>query len=74
MNRNATIVTSVLLLHLAGLWALQSGLLRRVVEQVIPAQVLVEMAHEPEPTLPQLQPRPVVPAPQPAPVLSLIHI
>lgn len=55
-HRNTVVVTGVLLFHMAALWALQSGLLRRVVEQIVPAQVLFEVAAQPEPT--PLQPRP----------------
>ncbi|MDT8992110.1 energy transducer TonB [Curvibacter sp. APW13] len=38
-----TIAVAVVALHAAGLWALQSGLLRRAVETVVPAEILVEM-------------------------------
>jgi protein TonB len=43
MNRNATIVISVIALHVAVLWAVQTGLLRRVAEAVVPAEILVEI-------------------------------
>jgi protein TonB len=43
MSRNTTIAAVVLLLHLGGLWALQSGLLRRVAEMIVPAEILVEI-------------------------------
>lgn len=39
-RRKFAVVGSVLLLHALALWALQSGLLARVVEVVIPVQVL----------------------------------
>ena len=79
MNRKMAVVGSVLLLHLAALWALQTGLLRRVVEVIVPAQVLSEWTPAPlpakaEPPLPTARPDPtpqrrVVPAaPQPLPV------
>ena len=82
MNRNTTIAVSVVLLHIGALWALQSGLLRRVVEIVVPAEILVEMMAppaaeappavvQPKPApkpLPTLQPTPKAPAPQVAPV------
>ena len=42
MNRNIAIAASVLVFHVAALWALQSGLLRRAVELLVPAEILVE--------------------------------
>ncbi|MCW8170741.1 energy transducer TonB, partial [Verminephrobacter aporrectodeae subsp. tuberculatae] len=48
-SRNALIVGSVLALHAAGLWALQSGLLRRAVEIVVPAELLSEFITPPAP-------------------------
>ncbi len=56
MSRNARIVIAVLLLHGGALWALQSGLLRRTVELLIPAQVLEISAAEETPPEPQPQP------------------
>lgn len=51
---------TVLLLHVGVLWALQAGLLRRVVEVFVPALVLVEMvtpqADKPEPPPPPPMP------------------
>ena len=56
MSRNLRIVAIVLLLHVGALWALQAGLLRRVVEVFVPAQVIVEMytpaQEKPEPPPP----------------------
>ncbi len=60
MSRNLRIVITVLLLHGGALWALQAGLLRRVVEVFVPAQVLVEMY-----TPPVDKPAPQPPAPTP---------
>ncbi len=48
---------TVLLLHVGVIWALQAGLLRRVVEVFVPAQVMVEM----------VTPQEDKPAPPPAP-------
>jgi protein TonB len=67
-SRNLRIVATVLLLHVGALWALQSGLLRRTVELLVPAQVLVDMstpAETPTPPQPQHQPTPVVRQPTP---------
>ena len=36
-SRTVVIATSVLLLHVGALWALQSGLLRRAAEVIVPA-------------------------------------
>ena len=78
LSRNATIVLGVIALHVAVLWAMQMGLLRRVVEAVVPAEILVEImapaAAEQKPqALPQakvqpkaLPPKPTLPTPTPA--------
>jgi protein TonB len=58
-SRNTTIVLTVVGLHVAVLWAMQTGLLRRVVEVVVPAEILVEMM---TPASPPPAPRPT---PQP---------
>lgn len=65
---------TVLLLHVGVLWALQAGLLRRVVEVFVPAQVLVEMVvhNEDKPEPPPPAPTPVktrlTPVTQPTPL------
>ena len=68
--RTSVIVVAVLLLHMGGLWALQSGLLRRVMaELVVPAEVLIDMSPaDNEPAPPKPRPAPVTPKPRPAPV------
>ena len=58
--RNTLIVAGVLLLHILALWALQSGLLRRAVEIVVPAQILSEFI---EPPAPKVEPPPPPPPP-----------
>jgi protein TonB len=65
MDRRLFIVIAVLGFHALGLWALQTGLLRRAVELVVPVEVLAEMI---EPPQPQVTPAPPRPSPQPAPV------
>ncbi|MDR2128907.1 MAG: energy transducer TonB [Burkholderiaceae bacterium] len=55
LSRNAIVIGSVLLLHGAGLWALQSGLLQRAAEVFVPAQIIADFI------------RPAPPAPEPAP-------
>lgn len=79
MSSNLRIVLTVLLLHGGALWALQAGLLRRAVELLVPAQVLVDRvaaAETPAPPQPQRksvvapakpQATPAAPAP-PAPM------
>lgn len=63
MNRQTTVVISVIALHVGVLWALQSGLLQRVAQAVVPAEILVEiMAPTPPPAPPAPQP---TPQPQP---------
>lgn len=65
-RRNAVIVGAVLALHVAGLWALQSGLLRRAVEVIVPVALVGQVV----PPAPVAEPTPPVPArlpPQPAP-------
>ena len=63
LQRRLAIVLAVVLFHVGALWALQSGLLKRAVELVIPVQVLAEFV---EPPQPQIEPPP--PAPQAAPI------
>jgi len=82
MNRRIVIATSVVLFHIAALWALQTGLLRRAVEVIVPAEVLSEFinppaprAEEPKPPTPQVKPQPraaqkTAPAPQPIAVAT----
>lgn len=59
-QRITVIVASVLLLHGAALWALQTGLLRRAVEVLVPAELLSELI---EPASPIVPPPPEPPAP-----------
>jgi protein TonB len=65
LSRNALIAGSVVLLHVAALWALQSGLLRRAAEIVIPVQILSELIEPPKPR--EAPPPPPPPEPQPKP-------
>ena len=79
VSRNAVIVGSVVMLHVAGLWALQSGLLRRAAEVIVPAELLSEFIAPPAPRVappapptppapPPPRPAPRVQAPRPAPM------
>ncbi|HRK39288.1 MAG TPA: energy transducer TonB [Burkholderiaceae bacterium] len=61
LSRNATLAMTVVGLHVAGVYALQSGLLRRAVEVVVPVQVLAQFV---EPAQPKVEPPPP-PSPPP---------
>lgn len=61
-NSTAIIAALVVVFHVLAVWALQSGLLRRVAEVVVPVQVLSEVIEPPRPTLPP-PPPPVRPPP-----------
>jgi protein TonB len=68
-HRNIAIAGGVVLLHVAALWALQTGLLRRTVELVVPATILTELLQDepkvaPPPPAPP-PPRPIVKAEPP---------
>jgi protein TonB len=49
MNRHLLIAVSVVLLHVGVLWALQSGLMRRAVEVIVPGEILSEFLSPPAP-------------------------
>jgi protein TonB len=51
MPRHAGIAVGVVLLHALALWALQSGLLHRAVDVLVPAQVLAEWVAPPTPAV-----------------------
>ncbi|MEY4883140.1 MAG: hypothetical protein RIS34_994 [Pseudomonadota bacterium] len=65
MDRNYTIPLSVVALHLAALWALQTGLMRRVMEIVVPVEVVSELIAPPPAPQPRVRPA-VAPTPVPA--------
>ena len=81
LSRNASIAIAVVALHVAFLWALQSGLLMRAAELVVPVELLAQFVEPPAPkvepaipavTKPQMLPTPVKktvtkPVMQPAP-------
>lgn len=69
MSRNTTIVISVIALHVAVLWAMQVGLLRRVAEAVVPTEIVVEIMapHSPPTPQPKAQPQPKLQAKAPTP-------
>ncbi len=63
-NRNLVIGGSVVLFHVAVLWAMQSGLLRRAVEVIVPVAILSEIVTPPPPKV-EPAPVPVVTPPVP---------
>lgn len=74
LHRRLAIVLAVVVFHVGALWALQSGLLKRAVELVIPVQVLAEFIEPPTPVIeppppapPVATPTPPRPRPRPAP-------
>ena len=62
LSRNTVIAGGVVLFHVAALWAIQSGLLRRAVEIVVPAEIIVQLMEPP-----RVAPPPPPPAPPPPP-------
>lgn len=69
MDRRLLIVIAVIGFHVLGLWALQTGLLRRAVELVVPVEVLAEMITPPQP---QVSPAPPQPSPKPTPAQKTV--
>ena len=65
VSRNAVIVGSVVALHVVGIWALQSGLVRKAAEVIVPAELLSEFIAPPAP--PRMAPPPPAPPPPPTP-------
>ena len=65
INRNVVIALSVVIFHIAALWALQSGLLQRAVEIIVPAEILSQFI---EPPAPKIVPPPPPPPPPATPV------
>ena len=66
LSRNTVIASGVVLFHVAALWALQSGLIRKAAEVVIPVEILSELIEPPKPKEPPPPPPPPPPqAPQP---------
>ena len=65
LNRKLVIASAVLLFHAAALWGLQSGLLRRAVEIVVPVALLSEVLVPPTPVPPAPEPQPPIPVIKP---------
>lgn len=61
-QRTTVLIGGVVLLHMAGLWALHSGLIKRATEWVIPVAVVSEVPPPPPPPPPpQIKPPPPPP-------------
>lgn len=69
LSRNAVIALSVVALHVAFIWALQSGLLMRAAEIIVPAEVLSQFV---DPPSPKVEPVPPAPPTPPAPVKKAV--
>lgn len=63
LSRTAVIAGGVILFHAAALWALQSGLLRKAAEVVVPVELLAQIIEPPRPAPPPPPPPPPPPAP-----------
>lgn len=66
-SRNVLAAGGVLLLHVAALWALQAGLLRRTAEVVVPVELLSVIVETPRVEAPPAPPAPPPPRPEPKP-------
>lgn len=69
LSRNTVIGLSVVGLHVLFIWGLQSGLLMRAAEIIVPAEVLSQFI---EPPAPKVQPVPPAPSTPPKPVKTAI--
>jgi periplasmic protein TonB len=67
LSRNTVVVIAVIGLHAVGLYALQSGLLRRVAEVVLPEVVMAHVITPEPPKVEPPPPPPIAPAVQPKP-------
>jgi periplasmic protein TonB len=69
-QRNIIIASVVVMLHLFAVWALQSGLLMRAVEVVVPVEFLAQMIEPPKPAAPP--PPPIAPKETPISVKQTV--
>jgi protein TonB len=63
-NRNVVIAGTVLLFHALAIWALQTGLLMRAVEMIVPVEILAQMVELPTPKADPAPPKPPEPVKQ----------
>ena len=71
-HRIAVIMGAVLMFHALAIWALQSGLLMRAVEMVVPVEVVAQIIEPPKPVVPPPPPPPVVPKEPPPPMKQAV--
>lgn len=72
LNRHVLVALVVVVLHVAVVWTLQSGLLMRIAEIVVPVEILAQMVEPPvAPTTPKIEPVSPTPKPAQAPVKAL---
>jgi protein TonB len=64
LSRNSAIAGSVVLFHVAALWALQTGLLRKAVEVIVPVAMLTDIVTPPAPKVEPAPPTPPAPVPR----------
>ena len=64
-SRNTAVVLAVVALHVGAIWALQSGLLMRALEIVVPVELLSQFVEPPAPKAVLRPPAPPVPLEQP---------
>ena len=69
-SRNAVIGIAVVALHVGFIWALQSGLLLRAAELIVPAEVLAQFIEPPVPKVEPVPPAPPAPTLQKKPVVK----
>lgn len=65
VSRNTAIALAVVALHVGFIWALQSGLLMRAAEIVVPVELLSQIIEPPAPKVAPQPPAPPVPPEQP---------
>jgi len=61
ISRNTVIAGSVIMFHVAALWALQSGLIRKAADVIIPVEILSQFIDPPKPVEPPPPPPPAPP-------------
>lgn len=64
LSRNTVIALAVVALHVGFIWALQSGLLMRAAEIVVPAEILTQFVDPPAPKVAPVPPAPPTPVVQ----------
>lgn len=69
-NRNTVIASSVLVFHALAIWALQTGLIMRAVEVIVPVEVLAQIIDPPKPIATPPAPKPTTPPEPVKPVLT----